>query len=215
MEPQINILLADDHQIIIDGINFMFKNEPTINIIGAFTNTNDVLNFLSTSNQKIDIVISDINMPTISGIELCRKIKEDHTGIRVLILSMYNSKEMVKEALLAEADGYVLKSDGKETLIKALTKINNNGTFFSEEIIPIIISQYKNHTHKETSIPLSRRQEEVLNLIVNEYTSKEIAEKLFISKQTVDTHRLNIMSKTGCKSLVGLIKFAVKSGYIS
>ncbi|MBK6834411.1 MAG: response regulator transcription factor [Bacteroidetes bacterium] len=215
MEPQINILLADDHQIIIDGINFMFKNEPTINIIGAFTNTNDVLNFLSTSNQKIDIVISDINMPTISGIELCRKIKEDHTGIRVLILSMYNSKEMVKEALLAEADGYVLKSDGKETLIKALTKINNNGTFFSEEIIPIIISQYKNHTHKETSIPLSRREEEVLNLIVNEYTSKEIAEKLFISKQTVDTHRLNIMSKTGCKSLVGLIKFAVKSGYIS
>lgn len=215
MQPQINIIIADDHQIIIDGINFMFKNETFINVIAAFTNTNDVINFINKSDQKIDLVISDINMPTISGIELCRKIKESHSGIKVLILSMYNSKEMIKEALLAEADGYILKSDGKETLIKAITKINNNGTYFSEEIIPIIISQYKNHSHKETLIALSPREKEVLTLIVNELTSKEIAEKLFISKQTVDTHRLNIMSKTGSKSLVGLIKFAVKAGYIN
>lgn len=215
METQINIILADDHQIIIDGIKFMFENEPSINIIGAFQNTNDVLDFLNTTNQKVDVVISDINMPTISGIELCRKIKENHANIKVLMLSMYNSKEMVKEALLAEADGYVLKSDGKGILMNAITKINNNGTYFSEEIIPIIISQYKHQSQKEVNILLSPREEEVLSLVINEFTSKEIAEKLFISKQTVDTHRLNIMSKTGSKSLVGLIKFAVKAGYIN
>lgn len=213
MSDKISILLADDHQMIIDGLKFMLEKEEHLQITATFNSTQEVLNHLE-KDPSIDLLITDVNMPTISGIELCRKAKELLPNLKVLILSMYSSKEIVKEALMAEADGYILKSGGKEMLLTAIDKIMNNGSYYSEEIIPIIVNQYKHNQQKETKIHLSPREEEVLKLIVNELTSKEIAEKLFISKQTVDTHRMNIMQKTGSKSLVGLIKFAVQEGYL-
>lgn len=153
-------------------------------------------------------------MPLMSGIELCKIIKEQHSHIKVLILSMHNSVSIVKEALNAEADGYMLKNTGQEEFIKAIDRILGDGTYFSQDILPIILNQFNKEKQEAQRTALTQREKEVLELIVQEYTSKEIADKLFISKQTVDTHRINIMQKTGCKSLVGLIKYAIQVGYI-
>jgi DNA-binding NarL/FixJ family response regulator len=149
-----------------------------------------------------------------SGIELCKIIKEQFPHIKVLILSMHNSITIVKDALNAEADGYMLKNTGQDEFIKAIERVLGDGTYFSQDILPIILNLFQKEKKETLKNALTQREKEVLELIVQEYTSKEIAEKLFISKQTVDTHRINIMQKTDCKTLVGLIKYAIQSGYI-
>jgi DNA-binding NarL/FixJ family response regulator len=141
-------------------------------------------------------------------------VKEQFPHIKVLILSMHNSIAIVKDALNAEADGYMLKNTGQEEFLKAIDRILGDGTYFSQDILPIILNLFQKEKKETLKNTLTQREKEVLELIVQEYTSKEIADKLFISKQTVDTHRINIMQKTDCKTLVGLIKYAIQSGYI-
>jgi DNA-binding NarL/FixJ family response regulator len=214
MKANFNILIADDHQIIIDGLIFLLSEEKNLSIKYTANNTNDVLNYLN-ANKDIDLVITDVNMPTISGIELCRKIKEDYQNIKVLVLSMYSSKEVVKEALIAEADGYMLKNGGKEKLLEAIHKISNDGTYYSEEIIPIIYSQYQHEKqNKAAQDILSDREKEVLVLIAKEFSSEEIAEKLFLSVKTIGYHRQNLLQKCQSKSSVGLVKYAIKCGLV-
>jgi DNA-binding NarL/FixJ family response regulator len=211
----INIVIADDHQIVIDGLQFLLSTEKHLNIVYTANNTNNVLNYLE-DNKDVQLVITDINMPTISGIELCRKIKETYSDIKVLILSMYSSKEVVKEAILAEADGYMLKNGGKEKLLEAIHRVTNDGTYYSEEIIPIIYGQIqKDKKINESLIQLSDREKEILILIAKEFSSEQIAEKLFISIKTVGNHRQNILAKCECKSSVGLVKYAIKAGLIT
>jgi DNA-binding NarL/FixJ family response regulator len=211
----INIVIADDHQIVIDGLQFLLSTEKHLNIVYTANNTNNVLNYLE-DNKDVQLVITDINMPTISGIELCRKIKETYTDIKVLILSMYSSKEVVKEAILAEADGYMLKNGGKEKLLEAIHRVTNDGTYYSEEIIPIIYGQIqKDKKINDSLVQLSDREKEILILIAKEFSSEQIAEKLFISIKTVGNHRQNILAKCDCKSSVGLVKYAIKAGLIS
>jgi DNA-binding NarL/FixJ family response regulator len=211
----INIVIADDHQIVIDGLQFLLSTEKHLNIAYTANNTNNVLNYLE-GNKEVQLVITDINMPTISGIELCRKIKETYSDIKVLILSMYSSKEVVKEAILAEADGYMLKNGGKEKLLEAIHRVTNDGTYYSEEIIPIIYGQIqKDKKINESLVQLSEREKEILILIAKEFSSEQIAEKLFISIKTVGNHRQNILAKCDCKSSVGLVKYAIKAGLIT
>jgi DNA-binding NarL/FixJ family response regulator len=211
----INIVIADDHQIVIDGLQFLLSTEKHLNIVYTANNTNNVLNYLE-DNKDVQLVITDINMPTISGIELCRKIKETYADIKVLILSMYSSKEVVKEAILAEADGYMLKNGGKEKLLEAIHRVTNDGTYYSEEIIPIIYGQIqKDKKINDSLVQLSEREKEILILIAKEFSSEQIAEKLFISIKTVGNHRQNILAKCDCKSSVGLVKYAIKAGLIS
>jgi DNA-binding NarL/FixJ family response regulator len=211
----INIVIADDHQIVIDGLQFLLSTEKHLNIVYTANNTNNVLNYLE-DNTGVQLIITDINMPTISGIELCRKIKETYSDIKVLILSMYSSKEVVKEAILAEADGYMLKNGGKEKLLEAIHRVTNDGTYYSEEIIPIIYGQIqKDKKINDSLVQLSDREKEILVLIAKEFSSEQIAEKLFISIKTVGNHRQNILAKCDCKSSVGLVKYAIKAGLIS
>ncbi len=213
---KINILIADDHQIVIDGLKFMLSAEEQVNIVHACNSTNDVLSYLETNAPQINLLITDINMPTISGIELCRLVKNKFANVKVLVLSMYSSKEIIKEALMAEADGYMLKSAGREKLVEAIFKIQNDGTYFSEEIIPIIYSQITTEKIKQEQLAnLSDREKEILVLIAKEFSSEQIAEKLFISIKTVGNHRQNILLKCDCKSSVGLVKYAIKMGLIA
>ena len=163
---------------------------------------------------KFQLVITDISMPLLSGIEFCKIIKTQFPHIKVLILSMHNSITLVKDAISAEADGYMLKNTGQEEFLNAIERILNHGAYFSQDILPIILNQYNKGNTNQAKSALTQREKEVLELIVQEYTSKEIADKLNISKQTVDTHRLNIMQKTDCKTLVGLMKYAIQSGYV-
>jgi DNA-binding NarL/FixJ family response regulator len=215
MIDPINLVLADDHQIVIDGLLFMLSSEKKINPVYTANNTNDVLAYLKTNYTAVQFLITDINMPTISGIELCRQVKQLYPSIKVLFLSMYSSKEMIREAMLAEADGYMLKNGGKDKLIEAIFKISNDGTYYSEEIIPIIYSQIEKEKRQQEKVSLlSDREKEVLVLIAREFSSEEIAEKLFLSVKTIGYHRQNLLQKCDCKSLVGLVKYAIKYGLV-
>lgn len=209
-----NILIVDDHQLVIDGLKSMLANEKYYVIKGEALNGQQALEMITSKPEAYQLVVTDITMPLMSGIELCKIIKEQFPHIKVLILSMHNSITIVKDALNAEADGYMLKNTGQDEFIKAIERLLGDGTYFSQDILPIILNLFQKEKKETLKNTLTQREKEVLELIVQEYTSKEIAEKLFISKQTVDTHRINIMQKTDCKTLVGLIKYAIQSGYI-
>jgi DNA-binding NarL/FixJ family response regulator len=212
-ELAFNILLVDDHQLIIDGIKSLFQDEK--HLVFSFE-ANDGLSakeIITANHENIHLIIADINMPGMSGIELCHFVKQHYSHIKVLILSMYQSTSVVKEALFAEADGYILKNTGKNDFAKALFRILDGGTYFSEAIIPIIYKEYHKEQEKKQAVSmLTKRETEVLILIAKELTSEEIANQLFISKKTIDHHRQSLLSKTGSKSTVGLVKFAIKNG---
>ena len=205
----INILLVDDHQLVLDGIKSMLSKNKIYQVKNEASNGKIALEMMSKSVEPIDLVITDITMPVINGIALCKEIKTQFPSIKVIILSMHNDITNVKEAIAAEADGYILKNIGQTEFIKGVDRVMDNGTYFSQDILPLVLKQIAKNKNADIKLSLTNREEEVLSLIMQEYTSKEIAEKLFISKQTVDTHRLNIMQKTGCKTLVGLIKYAL------
>lgn len=209
----INILLADDHQLMIDGIKDMLSKSTQYQIVGEANNGQVAYEIIASNPDKYQLLLTDISMPLLTGTELCRMVKNEYPHIKVLILSMYNNVTAVKEAVFAEADGYILKNAGRDELLQALHRIVDGGTYFSQDIVPIIYNQYhKEKIQDEQLMKLSAREREILSLIVKEMTSEEIADKLFISKKTVDNHRQHILEKTNCKSTVGLVKLAVKLG---
>lgn len=207
------IIIADDHQMVIDGIKSMLSANQEYVIVAEANNGQAALDLIASNPDKFQLLLTDISMPLLSGTELCKMVKAQYPHVQVLILSMYNNATAVKEAVMAEADGYILKNSGKEELLNALYRISNGGTFFSHDIVPIIYNQYQKQRKQDEELNvLSPREKEVLALIVKELTSEEIAEKLFISKKTVDNHRQNLFLKCNCKSTVGLVKYAIKHG---
>ncbi len=209
MEQNVNILLVDDHQLVIDGIKSMLADQQELIVCDTARSGEEAWIKISSAEKHYDVVITDISMTGMSGIELCTKIKTLNCFIKVLVLSMHDEAEYIREALLCESDGYLLKNSGKKELITAIKTMMEKGSYYAYDVLPHIYAEVKadesHSVHK-----LSPRELEVFQLILQEMTSKEIAEKLYISKQTVDTHRINIMEKTSSKSVVGLIKYAIK-----
>lgn len=216
INPTLNILIADDHQMVIDGLKSMLQHKPEYVIAGEANNGQAAFELIVANPNLYNILITDISMPLLSGTELCKMVKNQFQHIQVLILSMYNNTQAVKEAVNAEADGYILKNSGQNELLQALHRITNDGTYFSQDIVPIIYNQYQKQKSQEEQLKqLSTREKEILMLITNEHTSEEIADKLFISKKTVDNHRQHLLEKCNCRSTVGLVKYAIKNGLIS
>jgi len=209
----ISILIADDHQMVIDGISSMLQNEKRYEVTGQANNGQAAFDMIMSKPDKYALLLTDISMPLLTGTELCKMVKSQFPHIQVLILSMYNNAQAIKEAVMAEADGYILKNSGREELLLALHKITNNGTYFSQDIVPIIYNQYQKQKDRDEQLStLTAREKEILALIVSEKTSEEIADKLFISKKTVDNHRQHLLEKCNCRSTVGLVKYAIKNG---
>lgn len=191
----------------------MLQSHQEYVIVDEANNGQDAFDLIDNNPTKYQLLITDISMPLLSGTELCKMIKQQYGHIQVLILSMYNNIQAVKEAINAEADGYILKNAGKKDLLTALHRITNNGTYFSEDIVPLIFNQYQKKKQQDEQLKiLTQREQEVLTLIANEMTSEEIGDRLFISKKTVDHHRQHLLEKCGCKSTVGLVKYAIKNG---
>lgn len=208
------ILLVDDHQMFIDGMKSILQKQNVFKVVAEALDGDEALKILE--NQDIDILITDISMPGMSGIELTKIVKQKYPDIKVIIVSMHNDRAVVSEILMAEAEGYILKNTGKKELLDALTKVADNGTFYSNDVLKVMMQTVKTERRQIEEIKqLTEREIEVLKLIVEELSSDQIAEKLFISKRTVDTHRTNILNKTNSKTLVGLIKYAVKNGIVS
>lgn len=206
-ENKYNVLLVDDHQMFLDGLNFMLSKESYLNIIGEANNGKNALTLIK--NQAIDLVITDVNMPEMDGIELTRTIKEKYPATKVLVLTMHNDREIVSEIMITEAEGYVLKNCRKQELIDGIKTILDEGTFYCKEVAALVREKLKYASVSEKT-ELTEREREILLLILEEFSSKEIADKLSISKRTVDTHRIHIMEKTRTRTLVGLIKYAIQ-----
>jgi len=210
MEDEVKIVIADDHQMFIDGVKSLLKKEKKFNFVHEALNAEDALSFIN--KNEIDLLITDISMPGMSGTELTKKIKQDFPKIKVLVLTMYNDSAIINEILQSEAEGYILKNTGKQELLTASSKIMDDGTFYSNEVIGQLLKDNKkkiiSHTIKEA---LTTRELEILKLVCEEFTTADIAEKLFISPRTVDTHRKNILEKTQSKTIVGLIKYAFEN----
>ncbi|WBL21129.1 response regulator transcription factor [Zunongwangia sp. HRR-M8] len=206
---KINIIIADDHLMFLEGINTILQDMPEINEIHLATEGKQVLRLL---NQfEIDLIISDISMPKMDGIELLKEIKKKHSDTKIIMLSMLDNHRTVHKVIQKGANGFVPKFTSKEELQKAVRTVLEGEQYFSE----VIKQRYMESVFerkKYKNIELSPREKEVLKLLGEEFTSKEISEKLFISVNTVETHRKNILLKTGSKTTTGAVKFAIESG---
>jgi DNA-binding NarL/FixJ family response regulator len=196
---------------MIDGISALLKNNPSFEILGSHTSPLQAMTEIL--NNPPDILITDISMNELSGVELTQRLKKSLPSLKVLALSMYNDRETISEMLEAGINGYVLKNTGQEELVLALTKIASGNMFFSDEVTAEMmkaIAKPKVAEQKE-AISLTAREIEIVKLIAAELSNAQIGEKLFISERTVETHRKNIFRKTNTKSVAGLIKYAYES----
>lgn len=199
------VYIVDDHQMLIDGLKALLNGEPTISIIGESNSSKQAL--IQILNLHPTIVLTDINMPEMDGIELTKEIKNKNPEIKVIALSMFGERDTINDMLKAGVSGYVLKNTGKAELLNAIDKVSKGETFFSEEVSAEIMRASSVSESKE--ITLSAREIEVIELIAKEYSNAKIAETLFISERTVETHRKNIFRKTDTKGVLGLLKYCV------
>jgi two-component system, NarL family, nitrate/nitrite response regulator NarL len=202
--PLTRIYIVDDHQMVIDGLLSLLQNIETICVVG-FTNKPltviDALVFIPT-----DILITDINMPQLNGIALTRMVKAKYPKIKIICLSMYADNISIKEMIDAGVDGYIFKNTGKQELLDAIKSIAENGNYFSVDMASDG-SNTKN-TNDTLNEKLTIREIEVLKLIEKEYNNKQIADEMYISQRTVETHRKNIFRKTNTQNVIGLLKYA-------
>lgn len=204
-----NLLLVDDHQMFIDGMRSLLRQAENIHITATANSGREALYLLET-HPEINFVITDISMPEMTGTELAKIAKEKYPEKKVLVLSMFNEQAIINDILLTEAEGYILKNTGKDELINAIQHIQNDGTFYSHAVVDIMLQQQRGNGRSISPVEaLSKREMEILELVCEELSTMEIAEQLYISPRTVETHRKNIMTKTGAKTIVGLIKFAI------
>ena len=202
----IRIFIVDDHPVVIEGIHSLLKNEKDMEWVGQAMNAQSCLGFFV--NNTADVVLMDISMPGISGVELCASMKEKYPGIFILGLSTFNQGLYIKKMMENGASGYILKNSSKEELINAIHTVHEGGIFFSGEAGQAL-KEYQRSSVSELP-PLTEREKEVLGLIAEGYTNPQIAEKIFLSSFTVDSHRKNLLAKLNVKNTATLIKLAVE-----
>ncbi|HMZ49003.1 MAG TPA: response regulator transcription factor [Flavobacteriales bacterium] len=210
---KVTILLVDDQSIILDGIQAIMELEPDLQVVGRATNGPDALDRVRALEP--DIVLMDINMPGMDGLEVTRAVLKADPATRVLVLSSYGNKEFVLELLDVGARGYLLKTSSKDELIGALRTVASGGRYIARELRALIEpgDRYKDRQGEDGYSVLTKREVEVVKLILQERTNQEIAAALFISPPTVETHRKNIMHKLDVRNTAGLVKYAMQRGW--
>lgn len=206
---KIKLFIVDDHKMFLEGIQSILEDVDFIEIIATAKNGEEALKLLKSIIP--DIILTDIDMPSIDGIELTKKAKLIKSDIKTIVLSSHYKSSVISSALKAGTNGYILKNTGKLELLKAIKTVYNGENYFSDEVKNIMTeSLFNAKKTKENNVKLSDREKEILLLIVQEKNTKEIAELLFISVNTIDTHRKNLMRKIGAKNMVGLVKYAIQ-----
>ncbi|MDJ1506379.1 response regulator transcription factor [Xanthocytophaga agilis] len=201
----ISVIIVDDHPIVVEGLRSLLQHKPEITILNSFINGKDVLPYLN--EHPADVVLLDINLPDISGIELCRQIKQTYPQTKVLALSNHSEHSMIAQMLQSGASGYLLKNAPADELLKAIEEVTVKTVFLSSEVQKVLLDAYSN---TQDTIPvLTRRELEILKWLADGHTTNAIADKLFISPLTVETHRRNLMQKFEVNNVAALIKKAV------
>jgi DNA-binding NarL/FixJ family response regulator len=212
------IILADDHRMMRQGVRRILEEQPGLKIIGE---AGDGLELLALMKKNVpDLVIMDVSMPNLRGIEATREVKSQFPKVKVLILSMYKDKDYLAQAIAAGADGYILKEDADIELYSALKAIRTGSHYVSptlaDQVTDSFIKVLRKHPKQETQgRELTTRESEVLKLIAEGKTSREIADLLTISVRTAENHRLNLMRKLGFKKNIQLVRYAITKGYVS
>lgn len=209
MSDKIRVILADDHVFVRDGIKSLLENEANITVVGEATDGLEALSLID--SLQPDLLILDIRMPNMTGIEVVEQLRSKNNLVKIVMLSMHESEEYVLKSIQAGADGYLLKGSSKEEFLKALHTVANGGKYFSGDISSILIGQLTNPVL--TSSPkqslgeeqlITKREKEILKLLLTGKGNKEIAEALDISKRTAEVHRFNLMKKLKVKNLMEL-----------
>jgi len=209
MSDKIQVVLADDHVFVRDGIKSLLENEANITVIGEATDGLEALTAID--ELKPDLLILDIRMPNLTGIEVVEKLRGKNNTVKIIMLSMHESEEYVLKSIQAGADGYLLKGSSKEEFLKAVHTVSSGGKYFSGDISSILIGQLTNPsliTEPKPSLGeeqvITKREKEILKLLLSGKGNKEIAEALDISKRTAEVHRFNLMKKLKVKNLMEL-----------
>jgi two-component system response regulator NreC len=214
---EIKLLIVDDHQIIIDGLKSLLEEEAGFKLIGEANNGQEALKVLKLLD--VDIVLMDIDMPVMNGIEATKQILKDFQSVKVVILSMHKEGGLIKNLIAIGAHGFLLKNSDQAELIDAIRKVASGDRYFSPDVTMSLLSKTSVDSSSFKGIDLlsqlTERETEILKLIAEGYSNKEIGEKLFISHRTVDTHRTNLMKKLDVTNIAGLIKFAILTGIVS
>jgi len=215
MNKQIKILIVDDHQIVRDGIVSLLSDIPELEIIGEASGYNELVAIMK-NKEHPDIIIMDISMPEKTGVEITEIITSDFPNSKVLILSMYVNEVFIVNSLKAGAKGYLPKNTTKNELLEAINVVYNGDEYFSKPVSDILMKSYVQKIKQSEEIAskeavLSTRETEILKLFVEGLSNSEIADKLFISIRTVESHKNHIMQKMGFKSTVEMVKYAIKN----
>lgn len=213
------ILITDDHPIFIDGILSLINGIDGFTVVSTAVNGKDALEKIPEANP--DIILMDINMPVMDGVEATRLIKEQFPKVKVIMLTMYDEIRLIKDVLEIGARGYILKNIGREDLIKALETVSNGQPYLDPAVQEKMIISLSGQDEEAADEPnaemvssITHREMEILQLIALGLTSGEIAKKLFISKNTVETHRKNLLGKLNVKNTAALLKFAYQNGLV-
>ena len=214
MVNKLNILLCDDHELIISGLRQLLERENNVLSVTSASNGKDALDLLQ--NTSFDLLISDVSMPVMDGIELSKKAKQQFPQLKIIMLTQFTDMQVLKPLLKNQVDGILLKGGRNEEIVEATFKVMEGEKFYSTTIMHIIAECFSGSAaSSEMLVKLSKREKQVLELISEEKTNKEISELLFISVPTVETYRSNLFRKFDVKNSAGLIKMAMRLGFIS
>lgn len=205
----IKVFIVDDHQMIIEGIKSLLFNENSIELVGSANTANNCLQFFKMKTASV--ILMDINLPDISGIDLCKIIKEDHPDVKIIALSTHNQGTYVRKMLESGATGYLMKNADKFEILKAIGAVSKGDTYLTIEAERAL--RYENELQKKLP-KLTKREKEVLILIAEGFTNIQISEKLFICTDTVDSHRKNLYTKLNVKNTATLIRFATENDFL-
>ncbi|WP_412559958.1 response regulator [Winogradskyella sp. MIT101101] len=210
---KIKVAITDDHEMVLQGIVSMLESTSELEFVGTYKNANETLSNIEHDNP--DILLLDINLPDINGIDLSKQLLKRHEELKIIALTNFEDISFVRRMFKNGIHGYLLKNTDKLELINAMKTVLSGELFVQKDIQrKLLMPSTKKRTNNDLKTNLTRREQDVLVAISEELTTQEISEKLFISPKTVETHRMNIMSKLGAKNSVGIIKIAMESGLL-
>ena len=209
----IKLLIADDHQVLIEGLVELLNGFEHITVSHTATDGKQVLEILK--NNPIDVILLDINMPVLNGLDTCKKVKQKYPETKVLALTTLDKGSFIQQMLKNGASGYLLKNTSQDELISAIETVHRGETFINEQTNKILLNSLMNQKPNESFIPtLTRREKEVLDLIAKEMTTAEMSQSLHISLNTIETHRRNLIQKFNVRNSVGLVREAMLKGIL-
>jgi DNA-binding NarL/FixJ family response regulator len=215
---KIKILLADDELLFRKGIAFLLEREKNIEIVFEAADGNEILEYLKKNQNHPEIILMDLKMPNLNGVEATKIIQKDFPEIKIIALTSYDSKSFINNMIQVGASSYLIKNATPTEMIITINEVAKNGYYYNQNVLQVIndcVTTSPKITKTENDEDfLTSREKEVLELICKQYNSQEIANKIFISPRTVEGHRINLLSKTNCKNIAGLVVYAIQNKYV-